>query len=157
MDLGLEDVGLELHEKIIAAGAAVDAQGKLTDELKEKIESTINGEETNEKPGLRACGIQVDVQSATNVPISVEVTCSIYRTEDALAISEIKEMIEEEINKLGIHENVVWTSIILALRRISYVKDVSGLLINGVADNVKIGIDQIARFENAEITVESVQ
>lgn len=133
-----------------------DGTGNLTDTLKETIETKINGEQTSENPGLRAAGIQVDVMSATNVPITVSVTCKTYRTEDALAISEIKQAIEQAINGLGINEKVVWTDIILALRRISYVKDVSNLLINGASDNISINIDQIARFESANVTVESV-
>lgn len=158
---GVRSVGIEEHfppkNNIYNVTVYVDdGTGSLTDTLKDKIETKINGEQTSESPGLRAAGIQVDVMSATNVPIAVSVTCKTYRTEDSLAISEIKQTIEEAVNKLGINENVVWTDIILALRRISYVKDVSSLLINGSGDNISINIDQIARFESADVTVESI-
>lgn len=158
---GVRSVGIEEHfppkNNIYNVTVYVDdGTGSLTDTLKDTVETKINGEQTSESPGLRAAGIQVDVMSATNVPITVSVTCKTYRTEDALAIAEIKQTIEEAINGLGINENVVWTNIILALRRINYVKDVSNLLINGSADNISINIDQIARFESANVTVESV-
>lgn len=158
---GVRSVGIDEHfppkNNIYNLTVYVDdGTGNLTDSLKEAIKTKINGEQTKENPGLRAAGIQVDVQSATNVPVSIEVTCKTYRTEDSLAISEIKQVLEEEINRLGIHENVIWTSVILALRRISYVKDVSGLLLNGEADNISIGVDQIARFDNANVTVVSI-
>ena len=133
-----------------------DGTGSLTDSLKETVKTKINGDQTQENPGLRAAGIQVDVQSATNVPINISVTVKTYRVEDSKAIADVKQVLEEEINRLGINENVVWTNIILALRRISYVKDVSDLLVNGGNDNVQIGKSQIARFGGAAVTPISV-
>lgn len=158
---GVRSVGIAEHfppkNNIYNATIYVDdGTGSLTSDLKTKIETKINGEQTNENPGLRAAGIQIDVMGATNVPVNVSVHCKIYRTEAALAIQEITQKIEETINGLGINENVIWTDIILALRGISYVKDISNLLINDSTDNITINVDQIARFNTATVTVESV-
>ena len=158
---GVRSVGIDEHfppkNNIYNLTVYVDdGTGNLTDSLKETIQKKIDGEQTSENPGLRAAGIQVDVQGATNVPITISVTCKTYRTEDSYAVSEIKQTLEEEINRLGINENVVWTTIILALRKISYVKDVTNLMINGASDNISINVDQIARFEKATVKVESV-
>ena len=158
---GVRSVGIDEHfppkNNVYNATVYVDdGTGSLTNTLKQQIESKINGEQTSESPGLRAAGIQIDVMPATNVPVTVSVHCKIYRTEAALAIQEITQKIEETINALGIHENVIWTDIILALRGISYVKDISNLLINGDTDNITIDVDQIARFNSATVTVESL-
>lgn len=134
-----------------------DGTGSLTDELKDAVKLKVNGDQTSENPGLRAAGIQVDVQPASSILIVISVTCKIYRTEDARALADIQSTLEEEINRLGINENVIWTNIILALRRISYVKDVQDLLVNGDTDNIEISTSQIARFSSATITVEPVE
>ena len=132
-----------------------DGTGNLTDSLKEKIEDVINGTDESDNPGLKAAGIMIDVLPATQVEVIISVTCTIYRTETALAQAEILEALQTEINDLIIGEDVVWTSIILRLRRLSYVTDVSDLLINGSAENIAIGMNQIARFASASINIVS--
>ena len=158
---GVRSIEVEEHfppkDNIYNATVYVDdGTGSLTETLKQKIEDKINGEQTSESPGLRAAGIQIDVMSASSVPITVTVHCIIYRTEDAYAIAEITQKIKESINSLQIHENVVWTDIILALRSLAFVKDINNLLINGVSDNVIINTNQIARFNVATVTVENI-
>ena len=136
---------------------ADDGTGQLADSVKDTIVSRINGDDTAVNPGLRAAGIQVDVQPATEVPIAISVTCKVYRTEEAKAQADILQTLEEEINKLGINENVVWTNVILALRRIGYIKDVQNLLINNDSENITIDVNEIARFSSADITVDPVE
>lgn len=133
-----------------------DGTGGLTTDLKDKIETVIDGDGTEVNPGKRAGGVNVRVLPATVVPINIEVTCSIYRTEEEKANYDILEAIREEINSLKIQDDVVLTSLILRLRRISYVKDVSNLTINGAANNVAINVSQIARFNNLTLHLVNV-
>lgn len=130
-----------------------DGTGGLTTKLKNEVEKVIDGDNTSAYPGHRAAGVIGRVLNATVVPVTLKLKCYTYRIEDAKAIIEIKQALQDEINSLGINENVVLTSLILRLRRLSYVKDVK---IEEPVDNVKIGISQIARFESAEIEIEAI-
>lgn len=127
-----------------------DGTGGLTPELKNKLETVINGDDTSVNPGKRASGINVRVLPATPVTIDVKVTCTIYRVERTTAEFEIQQAIEKEINSLGVNEDFILTSLILKLRSISYIKDVTLEL---PVNNVKIGKNQIARFGTAYITL----
>lgn len=127
-----------------------DGTGGLTPELKDQIETVINGDDTGLNPGKRAGGINCRVLAATPVTINITGSCTIYRTEHAKAEYEINKAIEEEINSLGVNEDFVLTSLILRLRRISYIKDV---VIDLPATNITINKNQIARFGTASITL----
>lgn len=133
-----------------------DGTGGLNENLREKIIETINGNDTASNPGCRATGLQFNVSAATAVPINVEVTCKIYRTDHSQALYDIQNAIEEEINSLGIGEDVILTSLILKLRRIAYVKDVPSLLINGDAKTITINKASIARANTPVITLEDM-
>ena len=125
--------------------------GLLPDDLKNQCIDLVNGNDTEENPGLRAAGINVDFQAAIGVAITIEVTVTIYRAEQARVESDVTVKLQEYINGLGIHENVVLSSIIVLLKQISGVTDISGLTLNGNADNVTIGVNQIARFYDVVI------
>lgn len=155
---GVRSVSIDEHfpleDDIYNATVYVDdGTGGLTPELKQKVEDVINGDGTQVNQGARAAGINIRVLNATAVPISVQCVVSVYRVDNATANFDIRNAIEEEINGLGIHENVVITDLILRLRKLSYVKDCKITL---PTDNVEIGINQIARFNDIEITLEQV-
>lgn len=130
-----------------------DGTGRLETDLKNEIVDLINGNDTEEKPGLRAAGINVDVQPAAIIEIVVTVTATIYRAEEARVQNDITVKLQEYINGLGIHENVILSSVIVLLKQIPGVTDISGLTINGGSDNIHIGVNQIARFGSANITI----
>lgn len=127
-----------------------DGTGGLTPSLKEEIETVINGDDSAVNPGKRAGGINVRVLAATPVVIDITGSCTIYRTDHSTAEFDINKAIEEEINGLGVNEDFILTSLILRLRRISYIKDV---VINLPTQNISIGKNQIARFGTANITL----
>lgn len=133
-----------------------DGTGGLTQELKDKVSSVVNGDGTEENHGKRAVGIRLRILPATAINITIAVTCNVYRIDSELAISEITDALHEEINNLGIGENVLITSIILRLRRFSWIKDVSNLTINGSAENIVINDNEIARFLSANVTTVAV-
>ena len=113
----------------------------------------VNGDDTEENPGLRAAGINVDFQSASIIEVTIEVTATIYRAEEARVKNDIAVKLQEYINGLGIHENVVLSSIIVLLKQIPGVTDISGLTLNNTTDNIEIGVNQIARFYDADIHI----
>ncbi|MCR4900247.1 MAG: baseplate J/gp47 family protein [Treponema sp.] len=130
-----------------------DGTGRLTEDLKNKCVDLINGDDTESNPGLRAAGINVDVQAAAIVSIEVAVTATIYRVEAARIQNDITTKLQQYINGLGIHENVVLSSIVVLLKQINGITDISGLTLNESTENISIGINQIARFENVTITI----
>lgn len=155
---GVRSVGIEEHfpPKSNVYNFTVyvdDGTGLLTEELKDKVLDLINGNDTEELPGLRAAGVNVDVQGAVIVEINITARVTIYRVEQARVENDIDTKLHEYINGLGIHENVVLSSIIVLLKQISGITDVSGLTVNGSTDNIVIGINQIARFSSANINI----
>lgn len=155
---GVRSVSVDEHFPLIddifnATVYVDDGTGGLTPELKLAVEDAINGDDTQVNQGARAAGINIRVLNATAVPVSVNCTVYVYRVETATAMFEIRNAIEEQINGLGINENVTITDLILRLRRLSYVKD---CVITTPEENIEIGINQIARFDDIEITLVQV-
>ena len=155
---GVRSVGIEEHfppkSNIYNFTVYVDdGTGALSNNLKNTVEDVINGTDTEENPGLRAAGINVDVSAATIVSINIVVTATIYRVEEARIQNDITVKLQEYINGLGIHENVVLSSIIVLLKQISGITDISGLRLNNGTDNIIISDNQIARFGSVDITI----
>ena len=130
-----------------------DGTGSMTPDLKIEIVDLINGTDTEENPGLRAAGTNVEVTTATPVYIPITVTATIYRVEEARIRNDITTKLQEYINGLGIHENVVLSSIIVLLKQIPGITDISGLTVDGGTDNKIIAVNQIARFQSVDITI----
>ncbi len=130
-----------------------DGTGSLSQDLKNTVTDLINGNDTEENPGLRAAGTNVEVSAATIVSINIDLTATIYRVEEARVRNDITVKLQEYINGLGIHENVVLSSIIVLLKQIPGITDISGLTVNGSTDNIIISVNQIARFGSVEITI----
>ena len=80
-------------------------------------------------------------------------TATIYRVEDARVRNDITTKLQEYINGLGIHENVILSSIVVLLKQIPGVTDISGLTLNDTTDNIVIGVNEIARFSSVDITI----
>lgn len=123
--------------------------GSISQELKDEIKKVVNGDLTVDYPGYKATGMNFDVAAATPIYITITGVAVKYRTDKATADHDISEALKEEINNLTIGEDVLLTSIIMKLRQISYIKDVSGIQINGETENFTIRNTQIARFESA--------
>ena len=130
-----------------------DGTGSLTESLKNTVTDLINGTDTEENPGLRAAGMNCEVTAATKVDINIVLTATIYRVEEARVQNDIMVKLQEYINGLGIHENVVLSSIIVLLKQIPGITDISGLTVNNSTDNIIIDVNQIARFKSVDITI----
>ena len=129
-----------------------DGSGGLSETLKSKISLILDGDNTVVNPGLRSPGINIDIQPASVVNVSLKLKVYTKRADIAHAIFDVKESLTEAINKLKIGESVVLTNLIIKLRRISYIKDVE---ITEPTKNIQIGGYQIAKFLDAEIEVEN--
>lgn len=155
---GVRSVGIEEHfppkSNIYNFTVYVDdGTGRLTEELKDNVELLINGNDSEVNPGLRAAGIQVDVQAASIIDISINVTATVFRVDEGRIRDDITVKLQEYINGLGIHENVVLSSIVVLLKQIPGITDISGLTINSSTDNIPIGVNQIARFSDVTVNI----
>lgn len=155
---GVRSVGLQEHfppkHDIYNFTVYVDdGTGRLEDDLKNKVIDLINGNDTEEMPGLRAAGINCEVSAAEPLPINVVLTATIYRVEEARVRNDITVKLQEYINGLGIHENVVLSSIIVLLKQIPGITDISGLTLNGSTDNINIAVNGIARCGTITMTI----
>ena len=129
-----------------------DGSGGLSETLKGKIKTILDGDGTVSNPGLRSPGINIDIQPASIKYVSLKLKVYTKRADKTQAIFDVTKALEEEINSLRIGESLVLTSLIIKLRRISYIKDV---VIIEPTSNIAIGESQIAKFESAEIEVEN--
>lgn len=159
---GVRSVGLEEHfppkNDIYNFTIYVDdGTGGLDDTIKNQVLDLVNGTDTEEQPGLRAAGVNFDVSSAVPINVDIKVTATIYRVEEARINNDITVKLQEYINGLGIHESVILSSVIVLLRQIPGITDISGLMfktnVEWSTDNVNIGINQIARFGSIDITI----
>lgn len=132
-----------------------DGTGAMTDSLKNTISDLVNGDGTQDNPGLRAAGVNVRILPANQVLINISVSVQVYRTEETVAKKDISESLTNFINGLEIGENVVLSDLVMNLRQISYVKDVQALKI-GVktlgTENITISQNQIARMGTLALT-----
>lgn len=132
-----------------------DGTGRLEDDLKNELEDLIDGTDTDTNPGLRAAGVNCDIQAATPINVTVSLTAKIYRAEEARVRNDIITKLQEYINGLGINENVVLSSIIVLVKQIPGVTDVSDVLLRGASNNVIVASNQIARFDSAAVVIEN--
>ena len=135
-----------------------DGTGTMSSTLKEYLTDLVNGDGTSTQPGLRALGINVELLPASQVPIYIKGTCIVYRKDESEASAEIQTTLTTFINSLEIGENVVLTDLIMKLRQLSYVTDVSELKIgldteSYDIENIAIGQNQIARLGGIDIEV----
>lgn len=136
-----------------------DGTGGLNTQIKNKVLDLINGNDTEEQSGLRAAGVNFDVSAAIPRTVNIKLTATIYRVEEARVNNDITIKLQEYINGLGIHENVILSSIIVLIKQISGVTDVSGLQFKvndseeWISDNVSVGINEIARCGTIAITI----
>lgn len=125
-----------------------DGTGSMTESLKLELLDLINGTGVSTNPGLRAAGINVDVQPCTQVSVDVAADITLYRVEESYADSALKDTIEKTINGLKVNEDVLFADVMTALKQTgSYVKNIKNLKLKGVLNSdVEISENQIARL-----------
>lgn len=157
---GVRSVGIEEHfppeNDIYNATVYIDdGSGNLTESLKEKIETVINGNETLEHPGLKAAGIQINVKPATQVLIKISAKVTIYRVDTSQARYNIENTLKTYINSLQINEDVILAQVQNALMASNkYIHDIKELKLNNSFDSIRIGINQIPIYDSMDIEIE---
>lgn len=127
---------------------AEDGSGGLANSVKTEIQNVIEGDGSKTNPGKRAPGINVLVSEPQTINTSLNIKVTTYRADPMTAETDIKNVVQNYINGLGIGEDVVLTTIILLLRALSYVRDVEIMSPSG---NIHVANNQIARFSECEI------
>jgi uncharacterized phage protein gp47/JayE len=130
-----------------------DGTGDMDDELESMVRQVVEGDGSEQYPGLRPCGINVDIKAAETVNVVVTCTVVISITAESSVIElEVKEKIEEFIDALEIGQSVVWSQVLNAIMSTG-VKDAYNLTLNATTGNIVLASNQIARFESAAISV----
>lgn len=130
--------------------------GTLTTELNNKVKDVVYGDGTINNPGYKAVGLNCRIAPVTGVHVNVNIaSIKIYRVSHLIAETEIKEAIQDEINKLTVGEDVQLTNLILRLMQISYVRDIAGLTLGDLEENENFEIldSQVARCGDINITL----
>ena len=155
---GVKSVSIFEHEELKnnfyhATIYIANGSGGISQTLMDKIKLVVYGDDTEINPGHKAPGINIDIQPASIVNIDLKISVKTYRTSNSVAMFDIEKALREEINKLGIGEDVVLSSLILKLRRIAYIKDIT---IIEPLSNIKIGDNQVASFNSVQLEIENV-
>lgn len=159
---GIKSVGIKEHfppaENIYNVSVYIDdGSGGLSESLYQEIMDRINGNETLGINGCKAPGINVRVAQATVYDLAVTMKCFIYRVDEEYALNEIQNILEKEILKYKIGERVIITDLLLAIKRLSFVKDISDFKINGSTNNIVINENQVAKFKSCDIVFEEYE
>lgn len=155
---GVKSISILEHEELKndfyhATIYVAEGSGGISENLRDAINLVVFGDDTEVNPGHKAPGINIDVQPASMFNVDLKIKVQTYRTENSKAVFDIEKALKEEINKLGIGEDVVLSSLVLKLRRISYIKDIE---IMSPEKNIKIGDNQIANFNSVELEIENI-
>jgi hypothetical protein len=133
-----------------------DGTGGLDNSIKTKIENKIIGDGTIENPGLIAPGLNTRIGPANAVLLNIKLKASIYRTDHAIADFDIKNNLKNEIETKKIGDDIIISDLILSLRKLHYIHDVSDIYINDINENLIINDDQIAIFNSVTVEYEDI-
>lgn len=133
-------------------------QGTASKTILEAVDLAVNGNDTPEHPGLRPAGVKCEIKSATPVPIDIKLAVKTYNVEEKVAKKRIENTLKNLINDLAIGAEVKRSDIIISLRQIDYVLDVTGIQMRrGDEDyywqNISINDGESAAFGNCNIEV----
>ena len=133
-----------------------DSTGTLNEALLAEVKKVIDGDKSDlaNYPGVRAPGINVRIAAAQ--PVVIDISLTAYYNDSSIieseATYEIKEALKEYINSLTIGKSVLRSDVMMRLRQISYIDDISDIKINGLDKNLSILKNQVARFNSVDIT-----
>lgn len=127
-----------------------DGTGNMPSTLEEEIAKIVNGDGTPEYLGYRATGINIRLLPPTTIGVNYAMEVTVFRAEEASARIDVETVTANYTNGLLIGQKVTLTDLILAIRKLTYVRDVK---ITAPVDNVAIANDQIARYLSAIVTI----
>jgi uncharacterized phage protein gp47/JayE len=127
-----------------------DGSGSASAETIEAVKLAIEGDGTVLHQGHLAPGVNVRVLPPKTVPVNFSLVVYVYRADRAEVRETIKRIIVEYVNSLLIGKSVVIAQILSRITRLSYVRDIK---ITSPEENITVGSDQIARYNNAEVEI----
>lgn len=132
-----------------------DGTGNMSGELEESIVSVIDGDGTEANPGKRPARTSFDVLPAKIVPVIISVTGTVSHVENDIAKNAINTMLEKYINSLTIGQSVLVANLVVALKRLSYIKSLTVKTNAAGGGDYNLSVQQIARFSNAAIELKT--
>jgi len=135
-----------------AASLGVDGYRHFTG-LAQITQWTIDGRESDQEtyPGIRAAGVQIEVIEPVTIPVTVSLEIVTQEGVSLTSINNnIKSAVSNYINRLTVGSDVILSDLIVAVRAISGVFDVS---IASPSANVAIADNELARINDDGISV----
>jgi len=139
-----------------------DGSGGMTNDDLAKAKSIIDGNMAKRIGGYRAPGVNIRYRTPEKIPVTVSATVRTERdiaSEANLSVVEtqVKDELRKFINGLRIGESVCTSDLTVALRRLPSLSDahISFPASDKIENDIIIGKNQIARFQEADVTVET--
>ncbi len=118
--------------------------GGVSTALVAEVQSVINGDGTQENPGYRAAGVNVQVVKPGIVTQNVSATLSILSGVDTEQLkTDVINALTEYVNTLGVGKNIIFNELVSAIMRVFGVTDVA---ISTPAGNVTVAATQVGRL-----------
>jgi uncharacterized phage protein gp47/JayE len=127
-----------------------DGSGTASAALRDQVQAVVDGDGSQENPGLRGGGIHARVLAATKVTVAVTVSITTDGIIDKDYISfTVAQNVTTYINGLSIGEDVIRNELIQVIMEVSGVVDCN---LTAPSGNTSITSDQIARVGTVTIT-----
>jgi uncharacterized phage protein gp47/JayE len=121
--------------------------------LAQEVQWTVDGkaEDQENYPGIRAGGVQVEVIEPVKIPVTISIDITATEGTSLGNISSgVKSAISNYINRLDVGGDVVLSEIIVAVKRVTGVKDA---VINSPTENIAIADNELARITDSGILI----
>lgn len=116
----------------------------ITSEIISTVQTVINGDGTNDNPGYRAAGINVEVKQPGIVSQTVTATLSIIGGVDTDQLqADVVDELTGYVNTLGVGSNIIYNELVAAVMSVFGVSDVD---ISVPSANVTIAATQVGRL-----------
>jgi hypothetical protein len=134
-----------------------DGSGGMTNEALAEAKRIIDGNMAKEIGGFRAPGINIQYKTPEKVPITIRATVRTERdvaseVDQSVVGTQVKEAVQKYINGLKIGQSVCTSDLIIVLKRLPSLSDAH---ITFPKEDIPILFNQIARYEDCIVTVES--
>jgi hypothetical protein len=134
-----------------------DGSGGMTPEALLEAQKIIDGDIAQNISGYRAPGLKIRYLTPAAMPITTHITVTTERdivneVDESVVANEVIEMTRKYINGLKIGESFLLSDMIVVLKRLS---SLSNVRISYPANDITIQQNQIARYEDCIVTVET--
>lgn len=127
-----------------------DGSGGASESTIDAVKLAVEGDGTELNQGHVAPGINVRILAPTTVPVNIEMKATVLSIDTSEAEIEIRNVVATHINRKLIAQEVVLSEIITKVMALNYVSDCR---IISPAENVSLGISQIARIGTFKLSL----